>query len=115
MLRYVECFTGSDIMAMHTMLINKPPDSGSKSSRHPMHQGNLLAERYYLSVSVVLYINLLQSKESSLSIGKVSNYFAFESYVHVNSNQLSLPCFTLSTQYLEQGGIVGEEEGVLGV
>lgn len=37
-LKYVECFTGPDIMAMHTMLINKPPDPGSKSSRHPMHQ-----------------------------------------------------------------------------
>ena len=39
-LRYVECFTGPDIMAMHTMLINKPPDPGKLSSRHPMHQGN---------------------------------------------------------------------------
>lgn len=38
-LRYVECFTGPDIMAMHTMLINKPPDPGQLSSRHPMHQG----------------------------------------------------------------------------
>ncbi|XP_077157968.1 phytanoyl-CoA dioxygenase, peroxisomal [Paroedura picta] len=37
-LKYVECFTGPDIMAMHTMLINKPPDSGKKTSRHPMHQ-----------------------------------------------------------------------------
>ncbi|XP_012378075.1 phytanoyl-CoA dioxygenase, peroxisomal isoform X2 [Dasypus novemcinctus] len=37
-LRYVECFTGPDIMAMHTMLINKPPDSGKKTSRHPLHQ-----------------------------------------------------------------------------
>nr|XP_006117166.1 phytanoyl-CoA dioxygenase, peroxisomal [Pelodiscus sinensis] len=37
-LKYVECFTGPNIMAMHTMLINKPPDSGKKSSRHPMHQ-----------------------------------------------------------------------------
>ncbi|XP_071963549.1 phytanoyl-CoA dioxygenase, peroxisomal-like [Antedon mediterranea] len=36
--KYVECFTGPNIMAMHTMLINKPPDSGTKSSRHPMHQ-----------------------------------------------------------------------------
>ncbi|XP_064632529.1 phytanoyl-CoA dioxygenase, peroxisomal-like [Lineus longissimus] len=35
---YVECFTGPDVMAMHTMLINKPPDPGSKTSRHPMHQ-----------------------------------------------------------------------------
>ena len=38
-LKYVECFTGPDVMAMHTMLINKPPDPGSKSSRHPLHQG----------------------------------------------------------------------------
>jgi len=37
-LKYVECFTGPNIMAMHTMLINKPPDSGNKTSRHPMHQ-----------------------------------------------------------------------------
>ncbi|ESO91731.1 hypothetical protein LOTGIDRAFT_202643 [Lottia gigantea] len=35
---YVECFTGPDITAVHTMFINKPPDTGSKSSRHPMHQ-----------------------------------------------------------------------------
>ncbi|CAF4602605.1 unnamed protein product [Rotaria sp. Silwood1] len=25
-------------MAMHTMLINKPPDVGKKTSRHPLHQ-----------------------------------------------------------------------------
>ncbi|GCC36792.1 hypothetical protein chiPu_0015291 [Chiloscyllium punctatum] len=37
-LKYVECFTGPNIMAMHTMLINKPPDMGTKTSRHPMHQ-----------------------------------------------------------------------------
>lgn len=37
-LDYVESFTGGDIMAMHTMLINKPPDAGTKSSRHPLHQ-----------------------------------------------------------------------------
>nr|AFK11165.1 Phytanoyl-CoA dioxygenase, peroxisomal precursor [Callorhinchus milii] len=37
-LRYVESFTGPNIMAMHTMLINKPPDEGKKTSRHPMHQ-----------------------------------------------------------------------------
>ncbi|XP_072856860.2 phytanoyl-CoA dioxygenase, peroxisomal-like [Pogona vitticeps] len=36
--KYVECFTGPNIMAMHTMLINKPPDPGRKTSRHPMHQ-----------------------------------------------------------------------------
>ncbi|XP_034366494.1 phytanoyl-CoA dioxygenase, peroxisomal isoform X1 [Arvicanthis niloticus] len=37
-LKYVECFTGPNIMAMHGMLINKPPDSGKKTSRHPLHQ-----------------------------------------------------------------------------
>ncbi|KAL0962847.1 hypothetical protein UPYG_G00346270 [Umbra pygmaea] len=37
-LKYVECFTGPNIMAMHTMLINKPPDTGKMTSRHPMHQ-----------------------------------------------------------------------------
>ncbi|KAF5928700.1 hypothetical protein HPG69_008488 [Diceros bicornis minor] len=26
-LKYMECFTGPNIMATHTMLINKPPDS----------------------------------------------------------------------------------------
>ena len=37
-LKYVACFTGPDITAVHTMLINKPPDAGTKSSRHPLHQ-----------------------------------------------------------------------------
>ncbi|KAK7871150.1 hypothetical protein R5R35_002396 [Gryllus longicercus] len=34
----VECITGPNIMAMHTMLINKPPDSGALTSKHPLHQ-----------------------------------------------------------------------------
>jgi phytanoyl-CoA hydroxylase len=34
----VKCFTGPNIMAVHTMLINKPPDAGTESSRHPLHQ-----------------------------------------------------------------------------
>lgn len=34
----VESFVGKNIMAIHTMLINKPPDTGNKSSRHPLHQ-----------------------------------------------------------------------------
>jgi len=38
MVDYVESFTGPDVVAMHTMLINKPPDAGKGSSRHPMHQ-----------------------------------------------------------------------------
>ncbi|XP_074999866.1 phytanoyl-CoA dioxygenase, peroxisomal-like [Calonectris borealis] len=37
-LKYVECFTGPNIMAMQMMLINKLPDPGNLSSRHPMHQ-----------------------------------------------------------------------------
>ena len=26
--KYAECFVGENILAMHTMLINKPPDAG---------------------------------------------------------------------------------------
>uniref|UniRef100_U3I8R4 phytanoyl-CoA dioxygenase n=1 Tax=Anas platyrhynchos platyrhynchos TaxID=8840 RepID=U3I8R4_ANAPP len=37
-LKYVECFTGPNIMAMHTMLINKLPDSDQQTFLHPMHQ-----------------------------------------------------------------------------
>ena len=37
-LKYVACFTGPDIKSMHTMLINKPPDPGTMTSRHPLHQ-----------------------------------------------------------------------------
>ncbi|KAL8603369.1 hypothetical protein ACOMHN_039732 [Nucella lapillus] len=36
--KYVESIVGEDVLAMHTMLINKPPDAGKKTSRHPMHQ-----------------------------------------------------------------------------
>ncbi|KAJ1531825.1 hypothetical protein ONE63_000478 [Megalurothrips usitatus] len=38
LLDYVECFTGPHITAVHTMLINKPPDSGKMTSTHPLHQ-----------------------------------------------------------------------------
>ncbi|CAF0921090.1 unnamed protein product [Adineta steineri] len=38
LVRCVENFTGPNIMAIHTMLINKPPDAGKKTSRHPLHQ-----------------------------------------------------------------------------
>jgi phytanoyl-CoA hydroxylase len=37
-LDYVQCFVGPDIRAVHTMLINKPPDAGTETSRHPLHQ-----------------------------------------------------------------------------
>lgn len=38
LLNYIECFTGPNIVAVHSMLINKPPDAGTLSSRHPLHQ-----------------------------------------------------------------------------
>jgi phytanoyl-CoA hydroxylase len=34
----VKSVTGNNVMAMHTMLINKPPDPGTLTSRHPLHQ-----------------------------------------------------------------------------
>jgi phytanoyl-CoA hydroxylase len=37
-LKVVRSFLGDNIMAMHTMVINKPPDPGTRTSRHPMHQ-----------------------------------------------------------------------------
>ena len=37
-LKYVACFTGPDIKSVHSMLINKPPDPGTLTSRHPLHQ-----------------------------------------------------------------------------
>uniref|UniRef100_A0A8C9UIQ6 phytanoyl-CoA dioxygenase n=1 Tax=Spermophilus dauricus TaxID=99837 RepID=A0A8C9UIQ6_SPEDA len=39
-LKCVECFTGPNIMAMHTMLINKPPDTGKGQEDFlaPLHQ-----------------------------------------------------------------------------
>lgn len=38
LLDIVECFTGPNIMAMHSMLIAKPPDIGYGSTKHPPHQ-----------------------------------------------------------------------------
>ncbi|XP_064486536.1 phytanoyl-CoA dioxygenase, peroxisomal-like isoform X2 [Ornithodoros turicata] len=37
-LDYSACFCGPNMMAVHTMLINKPPDVGTLTSRHPLHQ-----------------------------------------------------------------------------
>ena len=36
--RYVNALLGPNLRACHTMFINKPPDSGVGSSRHPPHQ-----------------------------------------------------------------------------
>lgn len=41
----VECFTGPNILAIHSMLIAKPPDIGFGSSRHPPHQ-----DLYYMPI-----------------------------------------------------------------
>jgi len=38
LLPYVTSIVGPDIRSVHTMLINKPPDVGIGSSRHPPHQ-----------------------------------------------------------------------------
>ncbi|KAI4497652.1 hypothetical protein M0802_007192 [Mischocyttarus mexicanus] len=38
MLDIIECFTGPNITAVHSMLIAKPPDAGLGSSTHPPHQ-----------------------------------------------------------------------------
>lgn len=35
---YIKAFCGDNIRAMHFMEINKPPDHGTLSSRHPLHQ-----------------------------------------------------------------------------
>ncbi len=37
-LNYVNGIIGPNIKSMHTMMINKPPDTGAGSSRHPPHQ-----------------------------------------------------------------------------
>ena len=38
LLKYANAIAGPNLRAMHTMLINKPPDTGMGSSRHPPHQ-----------------------------------------------------------------------------
>lgn len=38
LVKYVEAFTGPNVKSIHTMLINKPPDLGGGTSRHPLHQ-----------------------------------------------------------------------------
>lgn len=36
--KYMNALLGPNLRACHTMIINKPPDSGEGSSRHPPHQ-----------------------------------------------------------------------------
>ena len=75
----VECFTGPDIRAMHTMLINKPPDHGKKTSRHPLHQVTyplcsrnfknvkfrLTVWKYKNSIATKIYVKLILAKVES--------------------------------------------------
>ena len=37
-IKYASAIIGPNLRSVHTMLINKPPDVGSLSSRHPLHQ-----------------------------------------------------------------------------
>lgn len=55
LLDYVQCFTGHNIMAMHSMLINKPPDTGSMTSRHPLHQ--VISNRMIILCTYVFHAN----------------------------------------------------------
>ncbi|XP_066589172.1 phytanoyl-CoA dioxygenase, peroxisomal-like isoform X2 [Prorops nasuta] len=48
LLDIVECITGPNIMAIHSMLIAKPPDAGFGTSVHPPHQ-----DYYYFPLSPV--------------------------------------------------------------
>lgn len=73
-LKYVECFTGPDIMAMHTMLINKPPDPGSKSSRHPLHQGGCRALQSVATSSCVGSGDEGFARESSMGDGQLHRH-----------------------------------------
>lgn len=47
MLDIIESLIGPNVMAMHSMFINKQPDIGSNSSRHPVHQVMTYLYIYY--------------------------------------------------------------------
>jgi len=38
LVEYAKAFVGPNVKSIHTMVINKPPDLGKGSSRHPVHQ-----------------------------------------------------------------------------
>lgn len=52
-LKYVECFIGPNIMAMHTMLINKPPDAGRSRGNNSISDESIsgLAENELFSLT----------------------------------------------------------------
>lgn len=37
-IKFVEDIIGPDVVAVHTMLLNKPPDANPELSLHPLHQ-----------------------------------------------------------------------------
>jgi len=51
MLDYIESFIGPNVMAMHSMFINKQPDIGTNSSRHPVHQ----VKTYIFAFKIFIY------------------------------------------------------------
>jgi len=57
LMKYVECFTGPNVMAVHTMLINKPPDSGAKST-HIHYIRTCIT--FHSGLLIVLYVLGLQ-------------------------------------------------------
>nr|XP_009920675.1 PREDICTED: phytanoyl-CoA dioxygenase, peroxisomal-like [Haliaeetus albicilla] len=63
-LKYVECFTGPNIIAMQMMLINKLPDPGTQSSREREMQKLLVCLGYH-SPPIKLFHGLLDCDEKS--------------------------------------------------
>jgi len=51
MLDYIESLIGPNVMAMHSMFINKQPDIGTNSSRHPVHQVQI----YIFEFNIIVY------------------------------------------------------------
>ncbi|XP_015366660.1 PREDICTED: phytanoyl-CoA dioxygenase, peroxisomal-like [Diuraphis noxia] len=68
LLDHVQCFTGNNIMAMHSMLINKPPDTGSMTSRHPMHQETRKAISCHFASCECRYIDVTGTTQQNIAI-----------------------------------------------
>lgn len=62
-------------MAMHSMLINKPPDTGSMTSRHPMHQvNNVVFTRAVLNVNteeLTSYVFVMRRTRRNAILSKI--------------------------------------------
>jgi len=64
MLDYIESFIGPNVMAMHSMFINKQPDIGTNSSRHPVHQ----VQTYIFAFKILIYIDCVVKGNKSKSL-----------------------------------------------